>query len=315
MEVRGESEQPADDASRGLSPKSLLSDSRWLCGPSFLWENHDSWQDSDNETCELSPEDKEVKKTSTFSTTVKESFNPLGRRLEYFSDWFRAKRAVANCLKYLRILRHQVQRKKSTSSSSRSPTGTTITVLELQEAEQVILKEIQRQSYSSEVKELEVGTGDNTQDSRAKRCEVKGKSDLHHLYPFIDPHGVMRVCGRLKNASIDYGLKHPIIIPKASLIAKHSHEAIQHQGRGITLNEIRSSGYWIVSGGPVVSRLIHDCVTCRASSQEQKMADLPSDHLEPTPPFTYSAVDYFGPWIIKEGRKELKRYGVLFTCL
>ena len=33
------------------------------------------------------------------------------------------------------------------------------------------------------------------------------------------------------------------------------------------------------------------------------------------PPFTYCAVDLFGPFIIKEGRKELKRYGVLFTCL
>lgn len=46
-----------------------------------------------------------------------------------------------------------------------------------------------------------------------------------------------------------------------------------------------------------------------------KMSDLPSDRLEATPPFVYSAVDYFGPWLIREGRKELKRYGVLFTCL
>jgi len=45
------------------------------------------------------------------------------------------------------------------------------------------------------------------------------------------------------------------------------------------------------------------------------MADLPEDRLEESPPFTYSAVDYFGPFIIKEGRKESKRYGVLFTCL
>jgi hypothetical protein len=45
------------------------------------------------------------------------------------------------------------------------------------------------------------------------------------------------------------------------------------------------------------------------------MAVLPLDRLEPAPPFTNCAVDYFGPFIIKEGRKELKRYGVLFTCM
>ena len=45
------------------------------------------------------------------------------------------------------------------------------------------------------------------------------------------------------------------------------------------------------------------------------MANLPEDRLEPAPPFTFCAVDYFGPWHIKEGRREVKRYGVLFTCL
>ena len=68
----------------------------------------------------------------------------------------------------------------------------------------------------------------------------------------------------------------------------------------------------------MVSRMIHECVTCRrlrAKVQEQKMADLPEDRLTPTPPFIYCGVDYFGPWYVKEGRKELKRYGVLLTCL
>ena len=45
------------------------------------------------------------------------------------------------------------------------------------------------------------------------------------------------------------------------------------------------------------------------------MANLPKDRLEEVAPFTYSAVDYFGPFCIKEGRKELKRYGVIFTCM
>ena len=45
------------------------------------------------------------------------------------------------------------------------------------------------------------------------------------------------------------------------------------------------------------------------------MADLPSDRLEPSPPFTFCAVDLFGSWYNKEGRKELKRYGVCLLVL
>lgn len=45
------------------------------------------------------------------------------------------------------------------------------------------------------------------------------------------------------------------------------------------------------------------------------MANLPSERMETTPPFTYCGMDCFGPFYVKEGRKELKRYGLLFTCL
>ena len=53
----------------------------------------------------------------------------------------------------------------------------------------------------------------------------------------------------------------------------------------------------------------------RGAVQEQRMPDLPGDRLESTPPFTFCAVDYFVPFVIKEGRKELKWSGVLFTCM
>ena len=68
----------------------------------------------------------------------------------------------------------------------------------------------------------------------------------------------------------------------------------------------------------MVARHIHKCVTCRklrGQQQDQKMSDLPSDRVEPCPPFSYVGVDFFGPWLVKEGRKEVKQYGALFTCL
>ena len=45
------------------------------------------------------------------------------------------------------------------------------------------------------------------------------------------------------------------------------------------------------------------------------MADLPKDRAQPAPPFSYCAVDYFGPEYVKEGCRQGKRYGDLFACL
>ena len=48
----------------------------------------------------------------------------------------------------------------------------------------------------------------------------------------------------------------------------------------------------------------------------QKMGDLPPERVaSQEPPFTYVAVDCFGPFHVKRGRCLEKRYGVLFTCL
>jgi hypothetical protein len=45
------------------------------------------------------------------------------------------------------------------------------------------------------------------------------------------------------------------------------------------------------------------------------MADLPVERVNPSPPFTYVGCDCFGPFIVKENRKELRHYGVIYTCM
>ncbi|KAK0155318.1 hypothetical protein N1851_002327 [Merluccius polli] len=84
------------------------------------------------------------------------------------------------------------------------------------------------------------------------------------------------------------------------------------------MNEIRSNGYWIPGINRAVASYIHQCVTCRQHrkpTEEQKMADLPPERVEPSPPFIFCGMDCFGPFLTKQGRKESKRYGLLFTCL
>ena len=45
------------------------------------------------------------------------------------------------------------------------------------------------------------------------------------------------------------------------------------------------------------------------------MADLSKDSMCIEPPFTYCGVDIFGPFVVKDDRKEVKKYGALYICL
>ena len=40
------------------------------------------------------------------------------------------------------------------------------------------------------------------------------------------------------------------------------------------------------------------------------MEEVPPDICETAPPFTYCGLDPFGPFLVKEGRKEVKTYDV-----
>lgn len=84
------------------------------------------------------------------------------------------------------------------------------------------------------------------------------------------------------------------------------------------MNQLRANGIWILGCGNMVSSHISRCVKCRRyrrTTETQQMANLPEERTEASPPFTYCELDCFGPFIVKEGRREIKRYGLLFTCL
>ena len=72
-------------------------------------------------------------------------------------------------------------------------------------------------------------------------------------------------------------------------------------------------------GGPfAVLNCIARCVTrrkLRESLQFQKMTDLPIYQIEPSSSFSYCAVDFFGPFLIKDKTSQVTMYGVIFTCM
>ncbi|XP_014673254.1 PREDICTED: uncharacterized protein LOC106813591 [Priapulus caudatus] len=282
-------ENPADHASRGLTTEEMLS-SNWLTGPSFLWENEIPPQEV---TAEVSPDDVEVKSATVHATQAKD-FTSFEARLTRFSSLQNALTAVAV------IVKCRYRRK-----------GLSIDEVEAKQvAERNLICAIQKEAFREERKQIK------------SDCSITSKSNpLRQLDPFLDDHDLLRVGGRLKKAEMMYGAKHPVILPKGShlskLVAVHYHGRTAHQGRNLTINALRSSGYWINGCRRIVSSLISKCIHCirfRGKPRGQKLANLPQDRLEPCP-FTYCGLDCFDPFTIKEGRKELKRYGLILTCM
>lgn len=92
-------------------------------------------------------------------------------------------------------------------------------------------------------------------------------------------------------SSLPYDVKHPIVLPKKGPVTELVISLSSTKAMGSTQSEIRSAGYWIIGGSSAVSNHISKCVSCqmlRSSPQEQKMANMPDDRIEPAPPFTSS---------------------------
>ena len=300
---------PADEGSRGLKADQLHG-SKWLSGPDFLWKADVSQNDPKTQIYELPSDDPEIKKSVSMATNthaIQPQEASLEDNLKHLSSWFRAKRAVALCVKFAERLKDRTKRAKPVE----------VRASDLEDAKLRIIRATQATFYKDDICAIQKAQQED--DARYNKDSTAG---LQKLNPFVDSHGLLRVGGRLRHSSLPESIKYPVILPAkghiTSLIILHFHERLKHQGRSFTLSELRGNGYWIIGGTKAVGSLIERCVICnklRAKVQDQKMADLPEDRLQIAPPFTNCAVDYFGPFLIKERRKEIKRYGVLFTCL
>lgn len=335
-------ENPADDASRGLNGLALLEGQRWLEGPEFLWKPENEWPQQPSTLGQVPDDDPEVRKVTTSSAvSINQVDNTTNKLIKSFSDWHRLRRAVAVFLRVKETLRkrrnNRLNVKNGTTSGDRnladqrSPATTKVvkfksaeephsplTVQDLATAELAILKFVQASAFGKEVHALKEGEKNKLRGQ--KKGGIKNDSPVRRLDPFLD-NGVLRVGGRLRRADLPFETKHPVILPKKShvttLLIRHAHKRLGHAGRSHVIATLREK-YWIIKVNAAVRHVTSKCVFCRRNHGkpgEQKMADLPRDRISPAPPFTYTGVDYFGPFLIKEGRREVKRYGALFTCL
>lgn len=185
---------------------------------------------------------------------------------------------------------------------------------DLTEAETAIIAFCQRERFPEEIAAL---TSSNPVIPRS--------SNIYRLDPVLE-RGLLRVGGRLSKATIPEDIKHPLILSKdqhiSRLILRHFHLQLGYGGRNHVLSDVRRR-FWITSGISAVRKVMARCLFCKLYGRktgEQKMEEtcrrrewfLIYRHSRGV---DYFGVDYFGPVDVKSGRKTVKRYGVVFTCM
>ena len=274
----GTKENPADDGSRGKQT------SRWLDGPEFLRDHA------------FEPEltDPPPPEALCMSTGGVEAM-----KIRCFKSWFSTKKVYAWALRFINNCKPGSEKQ-----------GGDLSVAELCSAESCLFRLSQVRFFSEEI------------DCASARRAIPPSSPLFKLDCFLDEGRILRVGGRLRQSAFSTQEIHPVVLsPQAeitSLIIDHFHRKVKHQGRGMIMSEIRSSGIWIVRLANIVKSVIQKCVTCqrlRGKPIQQKMSDLPPDRLSTEPAFTNVGCDCFGPFMVKNGRSRVKRYGLMFTCL
>ncbi|CAG4928687.1 unnamed protein product [Colias eurytheme] len=284
-------ENPADCASRGLTASQLREHSLWWLGPAWL------------PTYIPEKQDKQIYSTNQDLKAIKQ-VNIVISGSEIIKKIIEKQSSLSKAVRILAwILRFTAKAEKQSYLS----------IIELNRARNLIIKNCQIESFSQEIHSLKLGKA------------ISKQSKLFSLNPILDENDILRVGGRLRHANIDAEMKHPAIIPcntrLAELIIDQAHEFTYHGGARLTTSIIRRK-YWLIGGNNATKKRLRMCVKCRRHNpdlQQQIMGDLPSARTNPSRPFFHCGVDYTGHVNVKcskgRGIKTTKGYISVFVCM
>ncbi|XP_053969225.1 uncharacterized protein LOC128870597 [Anastrepha ludens] len=266
---------------------------QWINGPAFLTLPTKEWPEQ---------EDLGTVNPSEFRTKLLiHNVRKVNINFEYFSNWLRLYRAIANCVLYIEKLKQRLQ---ITSE------GSHLTACHFRRAKLFIFKTIQMEHFD-DWSLLKVGK------------PVCKTGPLRNLQVYMDDEHLIRVKNRATYfQSCDQPQRDFIVLPPGHrvtyLIVDHYHQRFYHIQHETALNEVRQL-FFIPKLRSLFKAVRRNCQVCKianAAPQAPQMAQLPTARLAAySRPFTYVGIDYFGPILVTENRKAKKRWGVLLTCL
>ena len=274
----------ADWLTRGRMPKDLDADSEWFQGPKMLRQPFEDWNIRFGKT---SDDPVPGEKRLVVSHAAKQKTTLL--RYERFSSFRKMVRVTARLVGIAK------------ERSFRGGCTGCLSTERLKQAEELLIKEVQDT--------LDMTSADYRSLNTAQMANGLWVVGAHRLARF-NPMGAIHS-------------ELPLFLPKGhpltALAMKQAHEA-GHRGRDATLAAFRAR-FWTSRASRLAGSIRNQCLWCRkrdAKATKQHMGALPEDRLRPSPPFSHTMVDLFGPYTIRgevQKRTSGKAWGMIFTDL
>ena len=199
----------------------------------------------------------EEKKSATLSCSIvlESDFDFYDSLFSHFSNCQKLLRVCTIVLRYKRLFLSKMKSRHNsvTPVKCNSPKSCTLSVADTNESEHFTLFQLQQQFFSEEIQAL-----------KASKL-IKTSSKLRKLNPFLID-GLLRIGGRMKQATLPYNQRHPIILPSSShvtsLLIKSARISLGHGGRQHVLSYLRER-FWILKANSSVRKVLSECVTCR----------------------------------------------------
>lgn len=287
---------PADCASRGISPSDLARHPLWWSGPEWLQLSMAQWPHLDFSPVDIASSDETKPIPLSVLTNTSQ---PTWDLLTSYSSWTRLQYVMGYILRFVDNCRHHDKRHGNLSAP------------ELRSAELKIFKIVQHEVFSEDIASLNKNSTCSTQ--------------LRRLTPYLDSLDLLRVGGRLQKTTLPADVCHPIILPKkhpvVNILIDYYHRKNLHAGTQLTQAILRQR-VWILSARSIIRSRIFKCMICfrhKPKSQIPLMGNLPSARVIPARPFLNVGVDYGGFFNIKihnlRTLRLTKMYICVFVCL
>ncbi|XP_073827967.1 uncharacterized protein isoform X1 [Musca autumnalis] len=294
------SQNPADDATRPCQFSGKVS--RWLKGPDFLKMDPVNWPLLPEDIKQFE-KDPEIRTKFIATTTVSDCLFPYDEKTKYYS----LLRKTAWLYRAINNFKRSISFGGETSLNLKPY----LIPQEIKNAEIYWCKRAQEEEFKNEILALKMGR------------RISKKSPIFELNPCLGDDGLIRISGRINNATcVGPSTRKPIIMPKnnliTKLIVKQYHEDFLHQNQESICAAIRTK-FWIPSLRQLVRSSKKNCQICKNRSAVPRpplMGQLPEDRVIPfVRAFSYTGVDFIGPYTVSLGRRSEKRWVALFTCL